>query len=171
MKLWVLWQSLYYNLFTEKGKKFYVSEALLFWKCNILLTSLLFFPSAKTTRPFVFTDLPLIMKMVVRATYAANFVTSREYYPTEIVKSVIDLKYSWKSDILARIISKREISGRKGTGATLSKQGPPFQNERVETYCETLKLRNINRVELSCQNIDFIKKFRFYFLELVRFFG
>lgn len=138
MKLWVLWQSLYYNLFTEKGKKFYVSEALLFWKCNILLTSLLFFPSAKTTRPFVFTDLPLIMKMVVRATYAANFVTSREYYPTEIVKSVIDLKYSWKSDILARIISQsgkfQEERGRE----------LPFQNRGL--LFKTRELKHIAKL-------------------------
>lgn len=138
MKLWVLWQSLYYNLFTEKGKKFYVSEALLFWKCNILLTSLLFFPSAKTTRPFVFTDLPLIMKMVVRATYAPNFVTSREYYPTEIVKSVIDLKYSWKSDILARIISQsgkfQEERGRE----------LPFQNRGL--LFKTRELKHIAKL-------------------------
>lgn len=138
MKLWVLCQSLYYNLFTEKGKKFYVSEALLFWKCNILLTSLLFFPSAKTTRPFVFTDLPLIMKMVVRATYAPNFVTSREYYPTEIVKSVIDLKYSWKSDILARIISQsgkfQEERGRE----------LPFQNRGL--LFKTRELKHIAKL-------------------------
>ena len=138
MKLWVLWQSLYYNLFTEKGKKFYVSEALLFWKCNILLTSLLFFPSAKTTRPFVFTDLPLIMKMVVRATYAPNFVTSREYYPAEIVKSVIDLKYSWKSDILARIISQsgkfQEERGRE----------LPFQNRGL--LFKTRELKHIAKL-------------------------
>lgn len=138
MKLWVLWQSLYYNLFTEKGKKFYVFEALLFWKCNILLTSLLFFPSAKTTRPFVFTDLPLIMKMVVRATYAPNFVTSREYYPTEIVKSVIDLKYSWKSDILARIISQsgkfQEERGRE----------LPFQNRGL--LFKTRELKHIAKL-------------------------
>lgn len=138
MKLWVLWQSLYYNLFTEKGKKFYVSEALLFWKCNILLTSLLFFPSAKTTRPFVFTDLPLIMKMVVRATYAPNFVTSREYYPTEIVKSVIDLKYSWKSDILATIISQsgkfQEERGRE----------LPFQNRGL--LFKTRELKHIAKL-------------------------
>lgn len=138
MKLWVLWQSLYYNLFTEKGKKFYVTEALLFWKCNILLTSLLFFPSAKTTRPFVFTDLPLIMKMVVRATYAPNFVTSREYYPTEIVKSVIDLKYSWKSDILARIISQsgkfQEERGRE----------LPFQNRGL--LFKTRELKHIAKL-------------------------
>ena len=138
MKLWVLWQSLYYNLFTEKGKKFYVSEALLFWNCNILLTSLLFFPSAKTTRPFVFTDLPLIMKMVVRATYAPNFVTSREYYPTEIVKSVIDLKYSWKSDILARIISQsgkfQEERGRE----------LPFQNRGL--LFKTRELKHIAKL-------------------------
>lgn len=138
MKLWVLWQSLYYNLFTENGKKFYVSEALLFWKCNILLTSLLFFPSAKTTRPFVFTDLPLIMKMVVRATYTPNFVTSREYYPTEIVKSVIDLKYSWKSDILARIISQsgkfQEERGRE----------LPFQNRGL--LFKTRELKHIAKL-------------------------
>ena len=138
MKLWVLCQSLYYNLFTEKGKKFYVSEALLFWKCNILLTSLLFFPSAKTTRPFVFTDLPLIMKMVVRATYAPNFVTSREYYPTEIVKSVIDLKYSWKSDILARIISQ--------SGKFQEKRGRelPFQNRSL--LFKTRELKHIAKL-------------------------
>lgn len=138
MKLWVLCQSLYYNLFTEKGKKFYVSEALLFWKCNILLTSLLFFPSAKTTRPFVFTDLPLIMKMVVRATYAPNFVTSREYYPTEIVKSVIDLKYSWKSDILARIISQ--------SGKFQEKRGRelPFQNRGL--LFKTRELKHIAKL-------------------------
>ena len=54
------------------------------------------------------------------------------------VKIVIDLKNSLRSDIYARIIWKREISGRNGrTGAILSKRESPVQNGRVET-CDGL---------------------------------
>ena len=74
-----------------------------------------------------------------RATYALNFVNSKQDFHIEFVKSVIGLKNSYISNKQARIISKREISVRNGkTGAVPSKREPPVQNGRVGTYVKIL---------------------------------
>ena len=61
-----------------------------------------------------------MMKMVPRATDAPYFVTNSQNFHIEFLKIVIDLKNSEISDIQAKIISKRDISGIQGrAGAAL----------------------------------------------------
>ena len=61
--------------------------------------------------------------------HAPNFVISSQDFHIEFVKIVTDLK-----NLQVRIISKREISKRRGsTGAVLSKR-KPVENGRVGTF-------------------------------------
>ena len=76
-----------------------------------------------------------MMKLAAERMHAANSVTSSQDFHSDCVKSVVNLKIFKRFKFLARIFSKRQISGRNGkTRALLSKGEASIKNGIVGTY-------------------------------------
>ena len=74
-----------------------------------------------------------MMKMVAKSNAVPNFVTSSQDFHIEFIKSVINLKTSSRSDIQARIISKRKNSGmNRRTGVASENRGIQFKIGELE---------------------------------------
>ena len=90
------------------------------------------FANTKTISASLDRDLKLIIKTVDRAMQTPNFIISSQDFHIESVKSVIDLKNSYISDIQTRIVSSYLGKFRQGRKLSSQNGSLPFKTVGLE---------------------------------------